>query len=95
MNKYKLITIQSSCLYKNQALGNPLLKIKATQEYNPEFNTGHYHYVITDRKGNILTVSGSCCGAPTGKIDDKFLNNKLDQFWMEYQLHQKCLKKVV
>ena len=95
MNQYKLITIESATLYKSKALGDPLLKIKATQEYNQKFNHGHWHYVITNRKGDILTTSGSCGGAPEGKIDDNFLNKTLDRFWVEYKHHQKCLNKVI
>lgn len=82
--KYEMVTIKKN---------TDCFTIKATQEYSPKFDTGHYSYCITDKDGNIVSVSQSCCSAPKGKIDKNFLKEKLDRFVTEYKFHQSVLAK--
>jgi len=96
MEKYKLITIELEHLFTNKGF-NYYFNIKATQEYLPSPNIGHYKYVITgtDRKEDILKVSSSCGAAPDGKINKQFLKNELKRFWAEYKHYQRYLKEDV
>ena len=96
MEKYKLITIELEHLFTNKGF-NYYFNIKATQEYLPSPNIGHYKYVITgtDGKGDILKVSSSCGAAPDGKINKQFLKNELKRFWAEYKHYQRYLKEDV
>ena len=86
--KTKLITIKA---YTGGA-GNYFF-IKATQEYNAEFDMGHYNYCITDKDSNIIYVSQSTGGPPRGKIDKKFLKEQLENFGKQYKHHQSVLAK--
>jgi hypothetical protein len=93
MKNYELVTISNTVLYKSKKLHNPAFHIKATQEYLPDANIGHYKYVIEDEKGNILKATYSCGAAREGKIDRAFLDNEVERFWMEYKQYQRYLQE--
>jgi len=91
--KYQMVTINAF-----KCVGKKTYFIRATQEYMPDVNMGHYKYYILDASGdhlpaNILKVQSSCCGTPEGKIDQEFLQKEMKRFLREYKQHQRVLGK--
>ena len=83
-----MVTIKSYKVFKNCKY-----QIRATQEYISEHDMGHWKYVITNQKGDILKIQSSCCAPPEGKIDEIFLQKELKKFYMENKHYMKLRKK--
>lgn len=80
-----------------KCVGKKTYFIRATQEYMPEYDMGHWNYFIEEiydtKPADILKVQSSCCAPPKGKIDQKFLREEMKKFLREYKDHQRVLRK--
>ncbi len=94
--KYEIVTV-SKYFTRNKKT----FFIKATQEYLPKHDMGHYRFFIllvpyescTMEDGDIVRTSNSCYGAPKGKINKAWLNETFKDFYGDYQDYQKFLRK--
>ncbi len=86
MKKYVTLRQKFEC-------NNKKYKIKITQTYNEEFNTGHYIVIFEDMKGNIIEVISTTCGSPTGKINQKDLDKYIKGFQRDQDYRDKETKE--
>lgn len=87
-----MVTVES---FRN--VGKKTFFIRATQEYMPAVDMGHWKLYILDESDNksthILKIQSSICCPPKGKIDQKFLQEEMEKFLQEYKQDQSFLKR--
>ena len=90
--KYEIITES-----KYFRIGKKTFFVKATQNYVPKADIGHYRYVILHvpyggcliDDGNIVGSGYSCCGAPKGKLNKVLIKEIFNSFYKDWEFDKK------
>jgi len=83
--KHEMVTLSMVKHYRRK-----FYRIKATQDYMPTVNMGHWMYYILKGK-DIVDIRSSCCAPPTGKLDKAFLRLEMEKFLRKCLIARKAL----
>lgn len=95
MKKYEMVTVSKYFKKRGQTYF-----IKATQEYLPYVDMGHYKFFVLAvpyggcpiEDGDVLKTAFSTCAPPKGKMDEKFLGELFKDFYRDYIQYKHFLR---